>query len=73
MLDLCKFLECGCHMVWQMGTDILEEPTASIFGLEMVYPEGDKGLLQNGNTYIQHYIASHSVFNSVNFMLSHRD
>jgi len=39
-------------MVWQMGTDILEEPTASIFGLGLVYPEGDKGLLQNGDTYI---------------------
>jgi hypothetical protein len=73
MLDLYKFLECVYHVVWQVGTDILEEPTAAIFGLGLVFPEGDKGLLRNGNTYIQHYVASHSICNSINFMLSQRD
>jgi hypothetical protein len=56
-----------------MGTGISEEPTASIFGLGLFYPEGNKGLLQYGDTYTQHYIASYSVCNSVNFMLSYRD
>jgi hypothetical protein len=45
----------GCRIVWNIKTNVPEEPAASIFRLE------DRGrrFLQNAGTYIPHHMMPH--------------